>query len=161
LLVIGGWDGSRLRDESYLINVKTNQRTNGPSLNTGRYGHVCGELEVNGRTFIIVTGGYYDERSTEYLDKNNVGQGWQQVDDFDLPVSKMSFQMVSSPDKKALYSIGGYNFDSGNRNSIYKFQCSSDINTCRWTKSETTLRYGRENFVAISIPNSLAEKLCK
>ena len=77
--VIGGWTGSRRRDESYFINVKTSQRTNGPSLNTGRDGHACGELEVNGRTFIIVTGGYngYGLRSTEILDKSNVGQGWQ------------------------------------------------------------------------------------
>jgi len=160
--VIGGF-GSRDRVKSYFINVKTNQRTNGPSLNTARNGHACGELEVNGKTFIIVTGGwngYYNyPRSTEVLDKNNVGQGWQKVNNFDLPVHKRYFQMVSSPDKKALYAIGGYG--SRNRNSIYKFHCPGDINTCRWTKSETTLRFGRYDFVAIPIPDSLAEKLCK
>ena len=77
--VIGGWTGSRTRDESYFINVKTNQRTNGPSLNIARSSHGCGELEVNGRTFIIVTGGWHGAplRSTEILDKNNFGQGWQ------------------------------------------------------------------------------------
>ena len=67
--------------------------------------------------------------------------------------------MVSSPDKKALYAIGGwdgYNYT----NVIFKFQCMGDINTCRWTKSETTLRFGRGDFVAIPIPNSLADKLC-
>ena len=68
--------------------------------------------------------------------------------------------MVSSPDKKALYAISGSddNFDS--TNDIFKFHCPGDINTCRWTESKTTLR-GRKDFVAISIPNSLAEKLCK
>ena len=78
--VIGGYGGnSRRRDESYFINVKTNQRTNGPSLNTARSRHACGELEVNGRTFIIVTGGWNGDylRSTEILDKSNVGQGWK------------------------------------------------------------------------------------
>ena len=78
--VIGGWTGSRNRVESYFINVKTNQRTNGPSLNTARSSHACGELEVNGKSFIIVTGGYHaslELRSTEILDKGNVGQGWQ------------------------------------------------------------------------------------
>ena len=78
--VIGGLtDGRKRRDESYFINVKTNQRTNGPSLNTARNAHPCGELEVNGRTFIIVTGGWNGAplRSTEILDKNNFGQGWQ------------------------------------------------------------------------------------
>ena len=77
--VIGGWTGSRRRDESYFINVKTNQRTNGPSLNTARSSHACGELDVNGQSFVIVTGGLNSVylRSTEVLDKSNVGQGWK------------------------------------------------------------------------------------
>ena len=182
-LVIGGWDGSRRRDESYFLNVKTNQRTNGPSLNTARYGHACGELQLNWKSYIIVTGGWNGAplRSTEVLNKNNVGQGWQKgktqnfvsifvyliilhyisVDDFDLPVHKRYFQMVSSPDKKALYAIGGRDGNGDNNNDIFKFHCPGDINTCRWTKSETTLSFGRRDFVAIPIPNSLAEKFCK
>ena len=80
-LVIGGYSiGSSYGDESYLINVKTNQRTNGPSLNTARWNHACGELEVKGKSFVIVTGGSNSAylRSTEILDKSNVEQGWQQ-----------------------------------------------------------------------------------
>ena len=68
--------------------------------------------------------------------------------------------MVSSQDKKALYAIGGYD-GSRRTNDIYKFHCPGDINTCKWTKSETTLRFGRNDFVAIPIPDSLAEKLCQ
>ena len=75
-MVIGGLDGS-LRAETYLINVETNQLTNGPSLKTARNGHGCGELEVDGKSYIIVSGGASGLRSTEILDKDNVGQGWQ------------------------------------------------------------------------------------
>ena len=67
--------------------------------------------------------------------------------------------MVSSPDKKALYAIGG-NDGSEQKDDIFKLHCPGDINTCRWTKSETSLRFGRYDFVAIPIPNSLADKLC-
>ena len=81
------------------------------------------------------------------------------VEDFDLPVDKSYFQMVSSPDKKALYAIGGFD-GSGEKDDIFKFHCPDDMNTCRWTKSETTLRFPRHSFVAIPIPNSLADKLC-
>ena len=77
-----------------------------------------------------------------------------------MPVFKKNFQMVSSPDKKALYAIGGNDGNHDNTNDIFKFHCTDDINTCRWTKSETTLRFGREDFVAIPIPNSFADKLC-
>ena len=80
--------------------------------------------------------------------------------DFEFPVDKNRFQMVSSPDKKALYAIGGANGYNDNTNDIYKFHCSGTISTCKWTKSETTLRIGRSSFVAIPIPNVLADKLC-
>ena len=66
---------------------------------------------------------------------------------------------LSSPDKKALYAIGGWD-GSEEKDDIFKFHCPGDINTCRWTKLETTLRFGRKDFVAIPIPNSLADKLC-
>ena len=74
-MVIGGMDGG-YRDETYLINVKTNLRISGPKLNTARSDHACAELHVNGKNLIIVTGGW-NVRSTEILDKSNVGQGWQ------------------------------------------------------------------------------------
>ena len=82
-------------------------------------------------------------------------------DVFDLPVPKYAFQMISSPDKKTLYVIGGTDHSGNLRKEIYKSQCSGAINTCKWTKSKTELKFGRESFVAISIPNSLADKLCE
>ena len=79
-MVIGGAHWSR--DETLFINVKTNELTNGPSLNIGRSEHACGEIEVNGKSYIIVSGGRIASsgtglRSTEFLDKNNVQQGWK------------------------------------------------------------------------------------
>ena len=74
----------------------------------------------------------------------------------DLPVQRYSHEMVSSPDKKSVYLIGGYS-----NKEIYKFSCTGAINTCKWTKSKTELKYERKNFVAIPIPNYLADKLCK
>ena len=78
-LVIGGFDSSSGVKATRFINVKTNQRTDGPSLNTRRYVHACAELQLNEKSYIIVTGGYSDSylRSTEVLDKSNVGQGWK------------------------------------------------------------------------------------
>ena len=67
--------------------------------------------------------------------------------------------MVSSPEKKALYAIGGDG--NGGNKAIYKSQCSGGINTCIWTKSNAALKFGRSYFVAIPIPNSLADKLCE
>ena len=80
--------------------------------------------------------------------------------EIDLPFSLSYFQMVASPDKKSLYAIGGHG-EHRIRNEIYKFHCPGAIETCKWTKTDTTLRDKRREFVAIPIPQSLAEKLCK
>ena len=64
--------------------------------------------------------------------------------------------MVSSPDKKTIYAIGG----NADFNDIYQSYCSGAINTCKWIKSNTALKYGRNRFVAMYIPNALADKLC-
>ena len=60
---------------------KSNQLTNGPSLKTARDCHACGELQVDGKSYIIVSGGYRgygtNGKWTEILDKTNPGQGWQ------------------------------------------------------------------------------------
>ena len=68
-----------------------------------------------------------------------------------MPIGKVNHEMVSSPNKKSLYSIGG-------RGANLKFICTGAINTCKWTKIKGKLKRGR--FVAIPIPNSLANKLC-
>ena len=74
-----------------------------------------------------------------------------------MPVTKYYFQMVSSAGKKSLYAIGGA---GSNNKEIYKFSCTGSINNCEWQKSSTALKYGRKSFVAIPIPNALADKLC-
>ena len=76
----------------------------------------------------------------------------------DLPGDKYQHQMVASANKEILYAIGG---SSGTQKEIYKFTCSEDIKTCEWKKTTVELKYGRYDFVAMSIPTSLATKLCK
>ena len=78
----------------------------------------------------------------------------------DLPIQRYYNEMVSSPDKKSIYVIGGDGSKAAN-DDIYKFSCTGAINTCKWTKSKTALKYGRRNFVALPISNYLADKLCK
>ena len=154
-MLIGGESGSN-RYQTYLINVKSNRYRTGPRLIDDRDDLACAELQVLERTYIVVTGGDDGKgtRSTEVLDKSNIGQGWQRGPN--MMVGKYHHQMVSSPDKKVLYALGGANDKKG----IYKLTCSGAINTCRWTKTRTSLKYGRQDFVAIPIPNTLANKLC-
>ena len=76
----------------------------------------------------------------------------------DLPVPFHLHEIVASKDNKVLYTIG--NWISSNNKDIYKFECSNSITNCSWTKVPTQLQYSREKTVAMTIPDTLADKLC-
>ena len=66
------------RKETYFIHMDNNTVTNGPDLLIPRKQHACNEIIANGESFIIVAGGNdANEKSTEYLSKSNVQNGWQ------------------------------------------------------------------------------------
>ena len=84
VMVIGGVDVLQEtqvhRTETLLIDVVSNTWSAGPILNTGRSLHACGEIEIMGTPYIVVSGGIFvdDYRiSTEILEKDNVENGWQ------------------------------------------------------------------------------------
>ena len=75
-----------------------------------------------------------------------------------LPFNVKNHEIVASEDNKVLYTIGNrYSFGL---HVIFKFECTNSITDCSWTKVPTQLQYGRYNTVAMTIPNTLAAKLC-
>ena len=181
-MLIGGYRSSGggsfgERRETYIIDTDKNTITNGPNLKTGRYHHGCEKIDVNGESFIVVSGGY-GVRSTEVLSVANYRNGgWQYGKNCikmffklgifllilciylgpNLPVNMAEHEMVASPNNQVLYTFGN---DYHPREDIYKFSCSGNINLCQWTKSNLKLKYGRKASVAFRIPDSLANKLC-
>ena len=179
-MLIGGYSGGN-RPETYFINIKTNQLTEGPILKEARSCHACGEIKGSGTFFIVVSGGWdYSASgfmgSMEILDKSNVEQGWMKGNTNiyltinrktvvlhifllgeNLPGTKAHFQMISLHDKEHLYTIGG---EGSHKKEVFKLTCGSGSNTCKWTKIDTELKYERSRFIAMAIPESLAEKLC-
>jgi len=116
-------------------------------------------MKINGEDFIIVAGGNGAYKSTEYLQKANYESGWKKS--VDLPVGIYGHEFVASEDNKVLYTIGNH-FYSNNKD-IFKFACTNNITNCSWTKIPTQLqygRYGRYEAVAMTIPDTLAAKLC-
>ena len=81
VMIIGGFDGS-FSAATYFVDVSSEMiDTNGPTLNTGRVYHSCGELLIPTDTgtdaYIVVTGGN-SLKSTEILKKtNNNDQEWK------------------------------------------------------------------------------------
>jgi len=156
-MIIGGYSGRRSsRNQTYFINMANNAYTNGPNLLTPRSFFACHTMEVNGEDFIIVAGGYGASKSTEYLQKANYEIGWKKS--VDLPVNHAQHDIVASKDTKVLYSIG--NGITSFSKDIYKFACTNSITNCSWTKILTQLQYGRYAAVAMTIPDTLAAKLC-
>jgi len=155
-LIIGGKSRYYSRTQTYFIHMANNTYTTGPNLLTARTEFACHTMQVNGEDFIVVAGGYGAYQSTEYLQKANYGSGWKKS--VDLPVNHAEHEIVASKDNKVLYSIG--NVYSSDKKDIYKFACNNSITNCSWTKIPTQLQYGRYDTVAMTIPDTLANKLC-
>ena len=73
-----------------------------------------------------------------------------------LPVRIRNHEFVASKDNKVLYTIGNVHF----KKDIFKFACTNSITNCSWTKIPTQLQYDRWWFVAMTISDALAYKLC-
>ena len=163
-MIIGGSTNGPESAKSYVINVESKVIESGPELMHARDVHACSEIEIDGKQYIIIAGGSFqiDQKvlsSTELLDRYDFSQGWQKG--ADLPTPLHSHQMVSSPDKKKVYAIGGkFGIHAGEYN-IYQYTCSGDITTCQWNQIETKLKERRNAFVAMPIPEDLAEQLCQ
>ena len=151
---------------TYFVNIEKKTVIKGPDLKKARYYHACGEMIVDGEEFIVVTGGYggYFEgtqKSTEYLSKASFvfeNGGWQIG--ADLPVPILYHQMVSSPNKQFLYTIGN-RYDTYSKD-IYRYACpTKDIKKCQWNKINTKLKNGRRRLVAFPIPNSMVKRICQ
>merc|ERR1711862_443317 len=159
-LVIAGGSGRRLSTikvaspttRTYFVNMNTERLTNGPSLLKAR-GHMgCNEIIVNGESYIIVAGGTGASASTEYLSKSSTGNKWKTGPN--LPTRLGVSRTVVSTDKRSLYTFGN------GRKNIYQFSCSGGITTCKWIENAVQLKNKRWYFVAFTIPDTLAYKLC-
>ena len=165
IFVVGGWSTDDFdpffeittpNNRTYFIDVNNGRYVPGPSLRHGRKGHACQTMTVQGKEYVIVTGGFAngrDEQSTEILEKSNEAKEWT-VSNSQLPGGNKHHQMVASPDGHSVYAINQIN------KNIYRYSCRSHINTCSWTKSQTQLKYEHDNAIAIPIPDALAYQMC-
>ena len=166
LFVIGGYSEHFLT-KTYFINIRDETIEEGPALSTGRASHGCQEVIVQNKPYIIVAGGNGQGgplKSTEMLEKwleidqDAKAKGW--ISGKDIPVDNVieGLQMVASPKKDFVYSIGGY----GAKNKVFKFSCSDGkLQNCKW-EFESRLSVPRYESVAMSLPDDdLANKLCQ
>ena len=181
-MIIGGYSKSfsSSRTATYFVNVDENTIVNGPDLINKRHQFACHDMTVNGKEYIVIVGGNHAPiGSTEILSKSSYLEGWQKSKmitykkilimyhtlyvhcsfekiGVDLPVSGTSAVMVASPSKDSLYIVGVGN----EKKDIYQFTCNGNMN-CKWTEIESKLKYKHSSGVAMAIPNSLANKICK
>ena len=77
----------------------------------------------------------------------------------DLPVGINGHEIVASKYDKVLYTIGNRYYYNNKDKDIFKFAWTNSITNCSWTKVPTQLQYGRHSTVAMTIPDTLANKL--
>ena len=167
VMVIGGGgsapDGKWGRKETYFIDIAKDELKVGPSLLMDRFGHACHEIVVKGESYIMAVGGYGGEgdaalTTTEVLSKSNFKNGWEEG--AKIPKDFHGFsnhQIVSSPDKEALYIIGNREISSPD---IIKIYCSDNVYNCKFTRIDTKLKIGHWGHVVIPITSAWANKIC-
>ena len=75
IYIIGGYQNGSLSKKTWIVDpTKEFQIKEGPSLNKGRINHGCAKMTLNGRTILVVAGGFGAMDSVEILDPlgNNV-----------------------------------------------------------------------------------------
>ena len=77
IYIIGGFQNGSISNKTWIVDPTNEfQITEGPSLNKGRAYHGCAKMTLNGRTILVVAGGYNSGAldSVEILDpsENNV-----------------------------------------------------------------------------------------
>ncbi len=130
----------------------------GPDLKLGygRWSHSCGVLTNPGDgndQVVIVTSGRGDEylQSTEMLVVGS-GQGWTKGPD--LPVHLQTSTAVPTSDGKALLIVGGLDEYIAKMKTIYKLAFDTGDNQWKWTKLAQELKTGRDDSVAMILPES-------
>ena len=75
IYIIGGNQNRSRSNKTWIVDPTNRfQIKEGPSLNKGRYGHGCAKVNFNGRTILVVAGGFGAKNSVEILDPlgNNI-----------------------------------------------------------------------------------------
>ena len=168
ILVTGGRTGTtwhptmnEIRSETFYINLKTNRRFRGPSMNSKRYGHGCAKFTfgASNQPMAIVAGGQPWVQTVEIKSiRNRSISPWRVVKSLTLTPSRSYFPMVTLGQN--VYIIGGLSTEKKGENGILKMECpSNDLEQCKWNLSGR-LQRGRSSHVGIPIPDSMAKKLC-
>ena len=118
-------------------------------------------------------------KSVEYLELSSLKNGWKKATD--LPFALGGPKLVTSMDKSSMYALGGYilKTSKARNNPIYQmifknnrfiekkinmgilqFECQT-MKDCKWNVLEKRPTYPRVNGVAIAIPDSFADSICK
>ena len=85
IYIIGGYQNGSLSKKTWIVNPKNGfEIKEGPSLNKARFGHGCAKMTLNGRTILVVAGGFGAMDSVEILDPqgNNIwtpGMFWKSI----------------------------------------------------------------------------------
>ena len=148
----GGWTKT-----TYFLNLKTLQFSKGPTLPTNRFESGCATFENQGSTIIVIAGGHTtkpNSNSVIFLKLNE--KKWRNGPN--LPMGLAGIPMLPTPDKQGVLAFGGWD-GKYNRVEILKLTCPTSLQSCKWTKMNQKMRYGRALHLAMYLPNPIPNSL--
>lgn len=154
--------------KTFFFDYATQAWANGPDTNHERLSSGCGIME----NVVVVAGGHFSETTTEFLtldDPNGLkwSAGTNRSHILTMIFSHNYFITIGPDLPKPLFGLSAVEFDgtviiiggysaSYPQNCLYKLVCSNDTN-CEWSEMSQKLKVGRSGFVAMLIPDELAD----
>ena len=141
----------------HFLNLKTLQWTKGPNLPTNRFEAGCSSFEHNGSTILVIAGGHSTKprsKSVIFLRLNE--KKWRIGPD--LPLGLAASPMLPTPDNHGVMAFGGWD-GRHNRVDILKLTCPSSLQSCKWTKLDQKMRFGRALHLAMYLPHPIPQSL--
>ena len=149
LYIIGGIQNNSKSNKTWIVNPTDGFKIReGPSLNEKRFGHQCAKMTINGRTILVVAGGYgkflRPLDSVEILDPLRENK-WNSGPN--LPLKLEGPVMVTSPTGKGVIVMGGQTETDKHSKAMFEFSDSME-----WTRLKQTLQNNHSCPIAIPIP---------
>ncbi len=157
-MVIGGTTSLDISYRTFFYDIPSQEFRDGPELGYRRQGMACETFEAdNGKVMVAVIGGFFKFPTAQdtvslWDPETNL---WIHEGLFPIPIGFA--KAITSPDRKSIYVIGGYDQETSAVDKVYKSSFNSANQTLSWELQDLRLPQGRCSFVAMEIAETLVD----
>jgi hypothetical protein len=156
IMLIGGSQNGAIAPKTYFINNENKMWTEGPQLQSKRWGHACGRIRKDSDSqelSIIVAGGYDADSKFSSVEILDLGSNeWRKGPE--IPFGIQEAAMVEDQNGGVVI-VGGSSSSILYLDTLYQLPHGGEDAT--WTQMEQKLKLGRSNHVAFLVSDNIVD----